>query len=45
VNTAQAEELVLEEQDTVQDLSIAVELSMKTVHSCEELGYSRVYTW
>jgi hypothetical protein len=47
VNTAQVEELVLEKQDTVQDLSTAVELSMKTVDSTarEELGYSRVCAW
>jgi hypothetical protein len=44
VNTTQMEELVLEKQDTVWDLSIAVELSVKTVHStaCEGLVYSRV---
>jgi phenylalanyl-tRNA synthetase alpha subunit len=45
VNTAQVEELILEKQDTVQDLSTAMELSVKTVHSTtgEELGYSRTF--
>jgi hypothetical protein len=47
VNTTQVEELVLEKQDTVRDLSTAMELSMKTVHStiCEELRYSGVCAW
>jgi hypothetical protein len=44
MNSAQVEELVLEKQGTVQDLSTAVEWSMKAVHSTvsEELGCSRV---
>jgi hypothetical protein len=47
VNTAQVEELVLEKQHTVQDLSTTVELSMTSVHSTvhEELGYSKVCAW
>jgi hypothetical protein len=47
VNTAQVEEWVLEKQDTVRDLSTAVELSVKTAHSTvhEELAYSRVCLW
>jgi hypothetical protein len=44
MNTAQVVELILENQDTIQDLSIAVEWFMKTVPNIVhvQLGYSSV---
>jgi len=47
-NAVQVAELVLENhQDSIQDLSIALEWSVKTVANIvlEQLGYSNVYAW